>query len=109
MWPLTLINPDSTAILSFGPIIAALAVTALVGGRNRVMALLRAIVKWRVHWTWYLIALGGPFVIAALTGTIVLGFGVVESSGLADDFNWSTWSGVPLLFLSTAPGRRAAV
>jgi hypothetical protein len=101
VWPFTAVNPDSTATLSFGPIIAALIVSALVGGRSQVTALLRAIVKWRVPWTSYLIALGAPFVIAVLTGTVVIGSGVVDSSGLSEDFGWSAWAAVPLLLLST--------
>jgi membrane protease YdiL (CAAX protease family) len=101
VWPLILFNPDSTAMVSFGPSVAAVVVSALVGGRREVVALLRAVVKWRVHWSWYLIALGGPFLIAGLVGAVAIGFGVVDTSNLGDDFGWSTWSGLPLLLLST--------
>jgi membrane protease YdiL (CAAX protease family) len=101
-WPFTLANPDSTALVSFGPIIAAVVVAALAGGRSQVADLLRAIAHWRVHWSWYVIALAGPFLIAGLAAAAVVALEVVEVTNAADDFGWSTWAALPLLLLSTA-------
>ena len=56
-WPLALTNPASNAQVSFGPIIAAFLVAAVAGGRRRLVRLLRAVVRWRVPWSRYLIAL----------------------------------------------------
>ena len=102
VWPFILFNPNSTAMVSFGPSVAAVVVSALVGGRREVVALLRAVVKWRVHWSWYLIALyGGPFLIAGLVGAVAIGFGVVDTSNLGVISVGPLWSGLPLLLLST--------
>ena len=47
-------------ILPMGPLLAALIVLFLVGGWPEVKDLLRSIVRWRVGWVWYLVALGLP-------------------------------------------------
>jgi hypothetical protein len=36
-WPFTLLNPDSSPLVPFGPLLAAVAVTALAGGRRQVL------------------------------------------------------------------------
>jgi membrane protease YdiL (CAAX protease family) len=45
------------ALLSAGPLVAALIVSALIGGKAEVLALLRKLTIWRVSWRWYVIAL----------------------------------------------------
>lgn len=45
------------AILSAGPLVSALIVSAVVGGKAAVVALLRKFTIWRVGWRWYMIAL----------------------------------------------------
>jgi len=53
--------PFSTHYLaSFGPALAALIVTALVGGRGGMAGLWGSIVKWRVGWGWAAFAIGSP-------------------------------------------------
>ena len=79
-WPLAVTNPDSTAMVSIGPIIAAFLVTAVAGGRRRLVQLLRAVVRWRVPWSRYVIALAGPFLIAGVIGAIAVGFEVTNPS-----------------------------
>ena len=101
VWPFALVNPDSVAMLSFGPLIAAVVVAALAGGPGRVMTLLRAMVHWRVRWSWYVFAIAGPMFIAAVAGSMVIGLGIVETSQPGQEFGWSTWAGLPLLFLAT--------
>jgi uncharacterized protein len=44
-------------ILSAGPLIGALVVTAVTGGKAGVLALLRKFIIWRVGWRWYAVAL----------------------------------------------------
>jgi CAAX protease family protein len=101
-WPLAVHNPSSTAMVSFGPIIAAVVVAAVAGGRRRLAELLRAVVRWRVPWPRYVIALAGPFLIAGFIGAMALAFEVVDTSSLGDAYGWSTWSALPLLFVTTA-------
>jgi membrane protease YdiL (CAAX protease family) len=87
-------------MLSFGPIIAAFVVSAFAGGRSHV-SLVRALVRWRVHWLWYAFALAGPFFIAGLAAAVATALGILDASNLADDFGWSAWATLPLLFVST--------
>jgi len=43
----------------FGPLVAALVMTAILAGRSGIKAFLRRMVQWRVGWTWYVVALVG--------------------------------------------------
>jgi membrane protease YdiL (CAAX protease family) len=101
-WPLTVLNPESSAQVSYGPFIAALLVAAVAGGRPQLVRLLRAIVRWRVPWSRYVIALAGPFLIAGVTGAMAVAFAVISPSSVGESLSWSTWSAVPLLFVTTA-------
>ena len=101
-WPLAVLNPESTAMMPFGPIIAAVVVTAVAGGPRRLVGLLRAVVRWRVSWSRYVIALAGPFLIAGVIGALAIAFEVVRPASLGDAFGWSTWSALPLLLVTTA-------
>ena len=62
-------------ILPVGPLLAALIVLFLVGGWPEVRDLLRSIVRWRVGWVWYLVALGLPvaLTLTALGLNLLLG------------------------------------
>ena len=44
----------------FGPALAAIAVTATTEGGSGVKALLSCVVRWRVGWLWYVVAIGLP-------------------------------------------------
>ena len=101
-WPFVRVSPTSTPMVSFGPIIAAVAATALVGRRRGLLLLLRAAVQWRVPWSQYVIALAGPFVLAGVAVAAAVGFGVVDASQLRDNLGWSTWRAMPVLLLTTA-------
>jgi uncharacterized protein len=59
----------------FGPMVAAIVVTALEGGRAGLRSLLGRIVRWRVAPIWYAVAILGPFVLtlAAIALHVVLG------------------------------------
>jgi uncharacterized protein len=50
----------------FGPAVAALIVTGVTEGRTGVKHLLAKVVQWKVGWGWYAIAIGLPFVLAAV-------------------------------------------
>lgn len=45
------------AILSAGPLVSALVISAVIGGKAAVLALLRKFTIWRVGWRWYVVAL----------------------------------------------------
>jgi uncharacterized protein len=63
LWPLVILNPDSSPLLPFGPLIAAVIVSLWAGGKRGLWALVRQLGRWRVHPIWYVIALLGPVVL----------------------------------------------
>jgi membrane protease YdiL (CAAX protease family) len=75
IWPLVLLNPESTPLVPFGPGLAAVLVAFLAGGRGELSELLRQLGRWRVHAGWYGVALAVPFAIpaAALGAAVIAG------------------------------------
>lgn len=75
VWPLTLLNPDSSPMVPFGPALAAVAVAFLCGGKEGLLGLLRQLARWRVSVRWYLVALALPclLVLAAAALTVASG------------------------------------
>jgi uncharacterized protein len=60
---------------TFGPLLAALIVTALVAGRAGLKALLRRQVQWRVGIGWYAVALGLPIALELATVALNVALG----------------------------------
>jgi uncharacterized protein len=60
---------------TFGPLLTALIVTALVAGRDGLKALLRRQVQWRVGIGWYAVALGLPIVLELATVALNVALG----------------------------------
>ena len=87
-WPLALLNPESSAQVSFGPIIAALLVAAVAGGRGQAVRLLRAVVRWRVPWSRYVIAVAGPFLVTAVVAVLAGSFAVIIPVPVSEAFGW---------------------
>jgi membrane protease YdiL (CAAX protease family) len=54
----------------FGPLIAAVVLTSLVGGRSAVTTLLRPLIQWRAPSTLYVLALGGPLLLFAASSAL---------------------------------------
>jgi membrane protease YdiL (CAAX protease family) len=75
IWPLVLINPDSSPLVPFGPGLAAVIVASVAGGRRELFGLLRQLGRWRAGPGWYGVALGVPLTVAAAA------FGVAVISG----------------------------
>ena len=97
LWPLVILNPTSSPLVPFGPLIAAVIVALLAGGRHELWALLRQLGRWRVHPIWYAVALLGPFVLAGLTALLAIAAGApVRGTGAYTD-----WRSIDLFFLST--------
>jgi membrane protease YdiL (CAAX protease family) len=98
LWPLVLVNPDSSPLVPFGPLGAALIVTAVSGGWRGVWALLGQLGRWSVRPWWYAVALVGPFVLTSAAGAVAVAVGA-PSPGLGV---YSDWSGVLASLLATA-------
>jgi membrane protease YdiL (CAAX protease family) len=75
LWPLVILNPNSSPLVPFGPLIAAVVVSLLAGGRKELWALIRQLARWRVHPIWYVIALLGPFVVAGVAAALAVAAG----------------------------------
>jgi membrane protease YdiL (CAAX protease family) len=86
LWPLVILNPTSSPLVPFGPLIAAAIVSLLAGGPKELWALLRQLTRWRVHPIWYLIALLGPFVMAVVAAALAVAMGTpMRRSGAYTD------------------------
>jgi len=60
---------------TFGPMLTALIVTALVGGKDGLKALLRRQVQWRVSIGWYAVAIGLPIALELVTVALNVALG----------------------------------
>src|SRR5206468_2694493 len=70
-------NPDFPSFpRDFGPSIAAVLVTAAIGGRSAVKLLLRRLVLWRVEFRWYL------FIFIGVPAIFIVGIALIPG-GLA--------------------------
>jgi membrane protease YdiL (CAAX protease family) len=97
LWPLVILNPTSSPLVPFGPLIAAVIVALLAGGRHELWALLRQLGRWRVHPLWYVIALLGPFGLAGLTAALAVAAGApIRGTG-----DYTNWRAITFFFLST--------
>ena len=86
LWPLVILNPTSSPLVPFEPLIAAVIVSLLAGGPKELWALLRQLTRWRVHPIWYLIALLGPFVLAVIAAALAVAAGApMRRSGAYTD------------------------
>jgi membrane protease YdiL (CAAX protease family) len=58
-------------LAAFGPLLAAVIVTALTGGRDGLKELWGRVTRWRVGWNWALFSIFSPVVIFALSMPVV--------------------------------------
>lgn len=96
-WPLVILNPDSSPLVPFGPLIAAVVVSLLAGGLRELLALLRQLTHWRVHPIWYIIALLGPFALAAAAAALTVASGAPAPRSDA----YTDWLAIGVTLLST--------
>jgi uncharacterized protein len=86
LWPLVILNPTSSPLMPFGPLIAAVVVSLLAGGPKELWALLRQLTRWRVRPIWYVIALLGPCVTAGAAAALAVATGMpMQRSGAYTD------------------------
>ena len=93
-WPLYAVGlMPQMEFLPVGPLLAALLVTGLAWGRSGLKAWGRRLIRWRVGWTWYAVALLLPPLMALVAGFASMALGA-PASGLAE----VTWSGLLTVF-----------
>ena len=90
---------------AFGPLLAALLVTAATGGRCALRELLGRILRWRVSWRWWLAALLSPgllLLVSALILRLVLGsWPDIHSFGKITELPQLPWWAVWLVWTLT--------
>jgi uncharacterized protein len=95
-WPLAAagVLPPEIFFFPGGPLVAALVVIALSDGRRGYRQLLARLIRWRVGWIWYAVALGFPVALVLVTGLVTTWSGApaLDLAGIA-------WADVAVLFL----------
>lgn len=74
-WPLVALNSDSSPMVPFGPLLAAVIVAGLTGGLGELGRLFAQLGHWPFSVRWYLIAVLGPMVITGLTAAVTVASG----------------------------------
>jgi uncharacterized protein len=75
-----------------GPLVAALVVIAVADGRRGFRELGSRLIRWRVGWVWYLVALGLPVLMVLVTGVVTSWLGAP-----APAFSTIVWADVALV------------
>jgi membrane protease YdiL (CAAX protease family) len=83
------------AFLPFGPLLGALVVTAVIDGRSGLRALGSRLVRWRVGWRWYAVAVGLPLTV--VLGAITVNIGLGAPASALDDLD--PWYLLVLIFV----------
>jgi membrane protease YdiL (CAAX protease family) len=93
-WPLYAVGlMPGMEFLAIGPLLAAIVVTGLAWGPSGLKAWGRRLIRWRVGWIWYAVALLLPPLMALVAGFANMALGA-PASGLAE----VTWAGLLTVF-----------
>jgi uncharacterized protein len=93
-WPFAAAGllPAHISFFPFGPLVAAIVVIGLADGGPGYRRLGSRLLRWRVGWVWYVVALGLPVLLVVVTGFVTSALGAP-----APDFSTIVWSDVLLL------------
>ncbi|GAA1280811.1 CPBP family intramembrane glutamic endopeptidase [Arthrobacter pascens] len=75
LWPLTLLNPESSPLIPIGPAVAAVLVAGFSGGKAALLRLLRQLGRWRVPVHWYALSLGLPCALVVASAALTVAGG----------------------------------
>jgi membrane protease YdiL (CAAX protease family) len=76
VWPLYVLDLSPTPFFACGPLVAALVVIGITEGRSGYQTLGARMIRWRVGWHWWIVALGMPLavlVVATLVNIAIWG------------------------------------
>jgi uncharacterized protein len=79
---------------SAGPLLAAMIVIPITQGRAGLRAWAASLLKWRVGWHWYVVAIGIPLIVGLGAATLNAGFGAPFQLA-----QLSLWSMLPVFFI----------
>jgi uncharacterized protein len=94
LWPAYALGLSPVPFLACGPVVAALAVIGVTEGRAGFRVLGSRMIRWRVGWVWWVVALGMPLGVLAVATTANVALWHAPSpvlSGLA-------WADLALIF-----------
>ena len=73
-WPFYALDLAPTAFFPCGPLVAALVVIGVTDGRAGYRDLGARMIRWRVGWTWWLVAVGTPLAVLAVAAAANVAF-----------------------------------
>lgn len=68
-WPFYLMAVSPTPFFACGPLVAAVVVIGVTEGRSGYRAWVKRLLRWRVGWFWWAVAVGTPLAVLALAST----------------------------------------
>jgi CAAX protease family protein len=105
-WILNAIYPSDmwpTPIFPFGPALAAVIVTAVMGGKAAVKKLLSRLTQWRVQPMWYAIALLFPVVLTVIAVCLNVWLGAAAPSAIQLGRWYTIFPAFPIVLLFDGP------
>ncbi|MDQ3929229.1 MAG: CPBP family intramembrane metalloprotease [Chloroflexota bacterium] len=96
-WALMLLNPNSLTLIPWGPLVAAFIMVAILAGRRGLKALISSMVRWRVGFRWYAVAILLPVTITLLAAYINVLLGAQAPTAA----NFNDWYTFPFVLLVT--------
>jgi membrane protease YdiL (CAAX protease family) len=93
-WPFYAVGLAPVPFFACGPLAAALVIIGLTDGRAGYRDLLARLTRWRVGWTWWVVALGTPLAVLAVAALANVTFWDAPAPDLAG----MAWADIGLLF-----------
>jgi membrane protease YdiL (CAAX protease family) len=87
---------------ALAPSISALIVAGIAQGEAGIRELVGRLLRWRVRWYWYLVALGLPILEALVAAGSAAGFGLFKLSRINIDMLRVTWPTLWIVFIFAA-------
>jgi CAAX protease family protein len=93
-WPLYAMGVDVPPFWPWGPVLSALVVIGVTEGRSGYRDLLSRLLRWRVGWAWWLVALGTPLAVLAVATVANVTFWGAPAPDLAN----LAWAEIGVVF-----------
>lgn len=94
LWPAYALGFSPTPFLACGPLVAALAVIGVTEGRPGYRTLGARMIRWRVGWQWWVVALGMPLAVLAVAALANVAFWAAPAPVLSK----MAWTDLGLVF-----------
>src|SRR6266550_1549361 len=88
-WPFYLAGLSPTPFFACGPLVAAVVIIGVTEGRSGYRAWGARLLRWRVGWIWWVVALGTPLAVLAVAASANVAVWGAPTPVLAQ-MSWST-------------------